>query len=218
MKTTITRMEKKRNLSLLICLLLALTVRAEVAEGVIYFKDGHQLEVGGDDRLELPMKDDDVKVFKSYYSRKREEQRYEPSGIDSIVCWHPASKQARFRLCMVQTVGWCWLYIGTPFIHVLVYASKGYALTGMGGISATQVDLYGSMFGRLVHSKCDFYLEAPGKPLRNLGNAYKKADRQFVDSVCDYVKDDPVTVARLRTLIGRNRSHFLMELADYQPL
>lgn len=107
---------------------------AELVEGVIYLKNGTRIEYTDLDRIALPKQNGTVRAYLHAFSKQKQKFTYQPSEIDSVVCWHPQAWEHPRRFYYAPSVGWCWVYFETPYIRVCVYAKKGYGIGTNGGI------------------------------------------------------------------------------------
>lgn len=203
--------------ALLFVLLLgaAGTLRAAgaMAEGIVYLKDGTRVEYTGRDRIELPRQWKDVKAFRNAFSKKKDKEKatYQPSDIDSIVCWHPQGKEYPRKICFVPPMGWCWVYAENPHIRVLLYAKKGYILYSSGGMRA--------LYKQKTFNKTEmtFYLLKSGESdPYTIGGLLGNSSDAFRKRICAYIADDPDLCERIRQS-SSIRSKTMSMLEEYAP-
>lgn len=201
------------------CLLFVLllcgagTLRAGLAEGIIYLKDGTRVEYTGRDRIELPRQSLKLKAFRNAFSKQKEKEKttYLPSDIDSIVCWHPQGKEYPRKICFVPSVGWSWVYVENPHIRVYLYAKKGYTLYSSGGMRALYKQ---KTFNK---TKMTYYLQKSGESAPYaVGNLESNSNDAFRRRICEYIADDPELCERIRQS-SSIRSKTLSMLGDYVP-
>lgn len=97
---------------------------AELVEGVIYLKNGTRIEYTDLDRIALPKQNGTVRAYLHAFSKQKQKFTYQPSEIDSVVCWHPQAWEHPRRFYYAPSVGWCWVYFETPYIRVCVMRRK----------------------------------------------------------------------------------------------
>lgn len=138
---------------------------AELVEGVIYLKNGTRIEYTDLDRIALPKQNGTVRAYLHAFSKQKQKFTYQPSEIDSVVCWHPQAWEHPRRFYYAPSVGWCWVYFETPYIRVCVYAKKGYGIGTNGGILCWQ------RRGTFSSSRLAYYLQ---KKRRGNISVYRK--------------------------------------------
>lgn len=198
---------KKLLLLILLIVTAAGAYAAKLVEGTVYLKDGTVIECRGKDRIEMPRRKRPLKIMHNAFAgrRDRKEETFAASAVDSVVCHHPKAPKHRRRLIPTPK-GWCWIYMQTPRLQVLVYSKKGYTLEANGGIRVLR--------GR--HSKAVFYLRKQGGGLLALGNADGKPGDLFRRRVAACIEDDAATVQRiLRSSTSRSKTLLLLE--SYTP-
>lgn len=185
-----------------------------MVEGVIYMKDGTVVEYYGSDRVKIPKNAArKVTAYKNAYARKGKKRvSYAAADIDSLVCRHPQAKEYRRKFVYVDRVGWCWVYVDTPYIEAYVFSKKGYEMYSNGGISLTVVE---KALG--ARSRVSVYLRKTGcDDVLALGGMYKKPGDAFIEKVCGYISDDPGLCRAIREKV-RMRSKTIAMLAGYTP-
>ena len=201
------------------CLLLVLslcctgTLRAALAEGIIYLKDGTRVEYTGRDRIELPSQSKNVKAFRNAFSKNKEKEKatYSPSDIDSIVCWHPQGKEYPRKIYFAPSVGWSWVYAENPHIRVYLYAKKGYTLYSSGGMRALYKQ---KTFNK---TKMTYYLQKSGDDIPyRVGSLIGNPNDAFRERICEYISDDPALCERIRQS-SSVRSKTISMLDEYAP-
>lgn len=192
--------------------MLSFPLRASMAEGVIYFKDGTVVRYDGKDRIVLPKGSSSVKCYRDFYSKDKEKTAYPSAAIDSIVFWHPAADEYKRTLVPVRSVGWCWVYVDAPCMRAYIFSKKGYAVSSNGGMVALSV---ARQLG--YSSKVTFYLQKSGDDdVFSLGGVYKRSGDSFRDRICEYISDDAALCDKVRRS-SSVRSKTVSMLADYRP-
>ena len=162
----------------------AMGMRAQTCEGRVCLKNGTRLQYAGDDRMDMPSKKRDVRVYRRFFSSDCQRDVVPYDRIDSVVVWNSAAPDAVRLLVPLEGVGWSWLYAGCSRLLVYVYASQGYSLNAQGGIRAWQGNRVSALFMIPGKTACDFYVQRPGEKPVCLGDAYKKCDKAFVRKLC----------------------------------
>ena len=200
-------------LILLLCGTGTLRAQKNLAEGIIYLKDGTRVEYTDRDRIELPRQSKNVKAFRNAFSKNKEKEKatYLPSDIDSIVCWHPQGKEYPRKIYFVPSVGWSWVCAENPRIRVYLYAKKGYTLHANGGMHA----LYRQK--TFNKTKMTYYLQKSGDsaPYR-VGSLFGNPNDAFRERICEYISDDPALCERIRQSSSL-RSKTMSMLDEYAP-
>ena len=160
--------------SLLLFCVGAIGIKAQTCEGRVCLKNGMRLLYAGDDRMDVPSKKRDVRVYRRFFSSACQRDVVPYDRIDSVVVWNSAAPDAVRLLVPLEGVGWSWLYAGCPRMLVYVYASQGYSLSAQGGIRAWQGNRFSALFLIPGKTACDFYVQRPGEKPVCLGDAYTK--------------------------------------------
>ena len=170
--------------SLLLLCVGAMDIKAQSCEGRVCLKNGMRLLYAGDDRMDVPSKKRDVRVYRRFFSSACQRDVVPYDRIDSVVVWNSAAPDAVRLLVPLEGVGWSWLYAGCSRMLVYVYASQGYSLSAQGGIRAWQGNRFSALFLIPGKTACDFYVQRPGEKPVCLGDAYKKCNKAFVRKLC----------------------------------
>lgn len=201
----------KRLLLLAATLLSAASLHAaSKVEGRIHLKDGRVVECRGGDRIRLPRGGGKVRAWRNAFARDREKLRFAPAEVDSVVCWHTRHEERTHKFVPTER-GWCWMYIETPHIGVMVYSQKGYDIDARGGIRLVQ------KVRSLSRSKIAYYLAKPGEEgLYPIGAEKYRSSDAFLRRMARYVADDEVLAdAILRS--SATRAKTVSMLQDYRP-
>lgn len=178
-------------------------------EGIVYFKEGSSIGFSGNDRVYIPKRGRDVKVFRNLFTRDKQKEIYPIEGIDSIVCWHPRTPEHRRKFIPAESIGWYWLYFSTPHICAYVYSGRGYGIASNGGIQVYQRK---RIFGR---SQVVYYLRKSGDTAYySLGRVKPRTGNAFRERICRYVADDAALCARIRNS-DTWRDKTVLMLRDY---
>lgn len=197
----------KRLLLLAAMLLSATTLHAaSKVEGRIHLKDGRVVECRGGDRIRLPRGRGKVRAWRNAFARDREKLRFDPAEVDSVVCWHTRHEERTHKLVPSER-GWCWMYIETPCIGVMVYSQKGYDIDAKGGIRVVQ------KVRSLSRSKIAYYLAKPGEEeLYPIGAEKYRSSDAFRRRIARYVADDEVLAeAILRSSATRAKTVSMLQ-------
>lgn len=170
----------RKILSLLLFVVCVAPALAQTCEGRVCLKDGTRLLYVGNDRIDMPRKKKDVQVYRNFFSRQCQRDIVPIANVDSVVVWNSATPQNVRILVPLKNVGWSWLYVNHPRMQVYIYASQGYSVNALGGMTAWQGNTAAAMFFIPSKTTCDFYLEQPDGKLVCLGDAYKKCDKAFI--------------------------------------
>lgn len=84
----------RRLLSILFCsLLFSTATAAELVEGRVYLKNGTVIECKGNDRLQIPKKGGDLKIFRDAFRKTKRKEVVAVEEIDTVLCWHTKTPQ-----------------------------------------------------------------------------------------------------------------------------
>ncbi len=184
---------------------------AKLVEGVIYLKNGTRIEYTDLDRIALPKQNGTVRAYLHAFSKQKQKFTYQPSEIDSVVCWHPQAWEHPRRFYYAPSVGWCWVYFETPYIRVCVYAKKGYGIGTNGGILCWQ------RRGTFSSSRLAYYLQKKGgETLLFIGSVNRRSKDIFRERIARYINDDPLLSEQILRS-NTNRSKTVLMLKDYNP-
>lgn len=174
--------------------------RLSPVEGIVYLRDGSQVEFREEDRIRIPKKRSAITAYRGVFQYNTKKQTFDFDRVDSLVCWHARSPEHRRKFLPVPSVGWCWVYFETPYIRSIIYQKKGYALSSNGGIHLA--------LGA-------YYLQktAPGMPLCSLGRVkYYHRGLKFRQRIARYIQDDPDSSREVEQSIGfRDATLFLIK-------
>lgn len=189
-------------------------MQAQTCEGRVCLKNGTRQLYVGDDRIDMPRKKKDVEVYKNFFSHQCQHDVIPFSDIDSVVVWNSAAPQNVRILVPLENVGWSWLYIDHPQMKIYIYASQGYSVNAMGGMTAWQGNTVAALFCIPSKSACDFYVMPSDGQLVCLGDAYKKCDKSFIRELCRCAGLSQQWVQKLIALGERNRSSMIQKVLE----
>lgn len=176
----------------LLCIVTWTARAGSLVEGVIYLKDGRNLEFRGRDRLQIPCRQRDVKGVHDAFAKTKRKEVYPMEEVDSVVCWHAKTPEYR-RKFLPSSFGWSWVYFDAPHMTALVYATKGYGVATNGGINIYQ------RRGFFTRSGVKYYLRKQGeKEFYFLGRVKSQMGKAFCKRLCNYVADDTELCDRIR--------------------
>lgn len=197
----------------LLCVAVSSTAgAASLVQGIIYLKDGSVVECSEKDRLKLPKRSGDVKLFRKAFYKDKVKEIFKYEDIDSIVCWHPVSPAHQRKFIPAPEAGWLWAYIETPYIGAYVYSQKGYGIDNNGGIQVLVKQRY---FSR---SKTVYYLRKEGDAeFHDVGSASRNAKKGFRERIAEYISDNKELAEQILESESSNRSKIILMLNDYYP-
>lgn len=182
-----------------------------LVKGKIYLKDGSVIECAKDDRLKIPKRSYNLKLFRRAFYKDKHKEIYAFEAIDSIVCWHASSPQHLRKFIPSPKAGWLWVYIDTPHICVGVYSKKGYGIASNGGIEVFVRQRYFSS------SRTAYYLrKANDIDFCDVGSTKRKAKKKFRERISEYISDDPI-LAEYILQSKTNRNKTILMLEEYNP-
>lgn len=196
----------------LLCVTATFTASADsLVKGRIYLKDGSVVECGEKDRIRLPKRHGDIKLFRNAFYRDKNREIYPQEEVDSLVCWHKSEPERVRKFITSEKEGLLWVYFETPYICVCIYSSKGYGISANGGIEIWQRIRYFSQ------SRTAYYMRKSGdSEFHVAGSVNRNNKRVFLKRIAEYISDDAALAERiLNSESDRNRT--ILMLSDYMP-
>lgn len=202
----------RRLLSILFCsLLFSSGTAASLVEGRICLKNGTVIECKDNDRLQIPKKSSDLKIFRDAFLKTKRKERVPAEEIDTVLCWHVKAPQHVHRFIFVPRPGWMRIYFETPHIKACIYSKKGYDIGVNGGVASWQRN------GFFSRSRVAFFLQKQGMTTyEDVGGAYRRSKDIFRERIARYIDDDPALAEHIRRS-NNYRDKTVLMLRDYTP-
>ena len=196
----------------LLCSSAVYTANADsLVKGRIHLKNGSVIECGEKDRIKIPKRHGDIKLFRNAFYKNKSKEVFPQKDVDSIVCWHKMAPEYTRKFVPSEEAGLLWVYFDTPYICVCIYSKKGYGISSNGGIEIWQ------RIGLFSQSRTAYYLRKSGdKEFHVVGSANRNSKKVFLKRIAEYIADDAALADRiLHSESGRNRT--ILMLNDYMP-
>ena len=109
----------------LLCSSAVYTANADsLVKGRIHLKNGSVIECGEKDRIKIPKRHGDIKLFRNAFYKNKSKEVFPQKDVDSIVCWHKMAPEYTRKFVPSEEAGLLWVYFDTPYICVCIYSKK----------------------------------------------------------------------------------------------
>ncbi len=153
-------------------------------------------------RVSIPQKKKKLEIIANAYTHKSKIERViDPDSVRAATIWTPSAPERPHTFVFLKEYGWCQEVEHSPYITLYCYASKGFHISGNGGI--------------WIRGKGKMLVLKGGK-IYDFGQPDKKLDKKLLAKFESLVADDPDYAAYLRTARGR-RDKILRSLVMYNP-
>lgn len=116
-------------------------------------------------------------------------EKFSAEQIDSIIAWHPATREHVRKFVPSETPGWMWVYFETPKVCVCIYSEKGYGISVNGGSEVLQWQ------GLIFRSRTAYCLRRAGEEtFEVIGSADGRSSEGFrrkLPSLSEMIPDSP---------------------------
>ena len=161
----------------------------QLADAIVYLKDGTTDQYSGATKLSMPHKSDALQRVENAYTKKQKKAGEIPAAtVDSVVMWLPTQPHARYTFVFVPKYGWGTLLDKRAQSSAYLYSEGGYRIRPDGGLWFFDTQ-------KLIIAR-------DGKTY-DMKNPYSMKPDKFAPKLAEISGGDTGLEARLKYLLGR---------------